>query len=219
MATSLAEENYLKIIYRLCEGTKEDISTNSIAELTNNKAASVTDMLQKLAEKGWVTYQKYQGVRLTKIGESIALSIIRKHRLWEVFLVEKLGYNWDEVHEIAEQLEHIESETLINKLDSFLDFPKIDPHGDPIPNKEGEIPELGYLHLSEVKLNETCTLMGVAKDSAVFLQLLTKLNLSLGARLEVVEINTFDRSVSLKIAEEKPIFISHEVAKNILVKV
>jgi DtxR family Mn-dependent transcriptional regulator len=219
MATSLAEENYLKIIYRLCEGTKEDISTNSIAELTNNKAASVTDMLQKLAEKGWVTYQKYQGVRLTKIGESIALSIIRKHRLWEVFLVEKLGYNWDEVHEIAEQLEHIESETLINKLDSFLDFPKIDPHGDPIPNKEGEIPELGYLHLSEVKLNATCTLMGVAKDSAVFLQLLTKLNLSLGARLEVVEINTFDRSVSLKIAEEKPIFISHEVAKNILVKV
>ena len=219
MATSLAEENYLKIIYRLCEGTKEDISTNSIAELTNNKAASVTDMLQKLAEKGWVTYQKYQGVRLTKIGESIALSIIRKHRLWEVFLVEKLGYNWDEVHEIAEQLEHIESETLINKLDSFLDFPKIDPHGDPIPSQEGEIPELGYLHLSEVKLNETCTLMGVAKDSTVFLQLLTKLNLSLGARLEVLEFNTFDRSVSLKIAEEKPIFISHEVAKNILVKV
>ncbi len=104
-------------------------------------------------------------------------------------------------------------------MDSFLDFPKIDPHGDPIPSQEGEIPELGYLHLSEVKLNATCTLMGVAKDSAVFLQLLTKLNLSLGARLEVVEINTFDRSVSLKIAEEKPIFISHEVAKNILVKV
>ena len=183
MTTSLAEENYLKIIYRLCEGTKEDISTNSIAELTNNKAASVTDMMQKLAEKGWVTYQKYQGVRLTKIGQNIALSIIRKHRLWEVFLVEKLGYNWDEVHEIAEQLEHIESETLINKLDSFLDFPKIDPHGDPIPSQEGEIPELGYLHLSEVKLNKTCTLMGVAKDSAVFLQLLTKLNLSLGAKL------------------------------------
>lgn len=219
MATSLAEENYLKIIYRLCEGTKEGISTNSIAELINNKAASVTDMLQKMAEKGWVTYQKYQGVRLTKIGQNIALSIIRKHRLWEVFLVEKLGYNWDEVHEIAEQLEHIESETLINKLDSFLDFPKIDPHGDPIPSQEGEIPELGYLHLSEVKLNETCTLMGVVKDSAVFLQLLTKLNLSLGARLEVLEVNKFDRSVSLKIAEEKPIFISHEVAKNILVKI
>jgi DtxR family Mn-dependent transcriptional regulator len=219
MTTSLAEENYLKIIYRLCEGTKADISTNSIAELTNNKAASVTDMLQKLAEKGWVTYQKYQGVRLTQIGQSIALSIIRKHRLWEVFLVEKLGYNWDEVHEIAEQLEHIESETLINKLDSYLDYPKIDPHGDPIPSPEGEIPELGYMHLSEVKLNETCTLMGVAKDSAVFLQLLTKLNLSLGAKLEIMEINTFDRSVSLKIAEQQPIFISHEVAKNILVKI
>jgi DtxR family Mn-dependent transcriptional regulator len=219
MATSLAEENYLKIIYKLCEGTKEDISTNSIAELTNNKAASVTDMLQKLAEKGWVTYQKYQGVRLTKIGEKIALNIIRKHRLWEVFLVEKLGYNWDEVHEIAEQLEHIESDTLINKLDSFLGFPKIDPHGDPIPTKDGDIPELGYLHLSEVKEKETCKLMGVAKDSAIFLQLLTKLNLSLGAKLEVLEINNFDRSVYLKIDNEKPIFISHEVAKNILVKV
>jgi DtxR family Mn-dependent transcriptional regulator len=219
MATSLAEENYLKIIYKLCEGTKEDISTNSIAELTNNKAASVTDMLQKLAEKGWVTYQKYQGVRLTKIGEKIALNIIRKHRLWEVFLVEKLGYNWDEVHEIAEQLEHIESDTLINKLDSFLGFPKIDPHGDPIPTKDGDIPELGYLHLSEVKEKETCKLMGVAKDSAIFLQLLTKLNLSLGATLEVLEINNFDRSVYLKIDNEKPIFISHEVAKNILVKV
>jgi DtxR family transcriptional regulator, Mn-dependent transcriptional regulator len=130
MATSLAEENYLKIIYRLSENTDQGVSTNAVAELAQTKAASVTDMLQKLAEKGWVIYQKYQGVRLTPSGQKIALSIIRKHRLWEVFLVEKLGYNWDEVHEIAEQLEHIESESLIQKLDEFLGFPDRDPHGD-----------------------------------------------------------------------------------------
>ncbi|MHA8065102.1 metal-dependent transcriptional regulator [Aquirufa sp. ROCK2-A2] len=219
MATSLAEENYLKIIYRLSNGTEEEISTNAVAELAQTKAASVTDMLRKLAEKGWVNYQKYQGVRLTKDGEKIALSIVRKHRLWEVFLVEKMGFNWDEVHEIAEQLEHIESDELINKLDAFLDFPKTDPHGDPIPNKEGIIPELGYLHLSEIKVNKNCVLMGVAKDSAVFLQLLTKLNLGLGSKLLILEINDFDRSLLLKAENLDPVFISHEVAKNILVKI
>jgi DtxR family Mn-dependent transcriptional regulator len=219
MATSLAEENYLKIIYRLCEGTKEDISTNSIAELTNNKAASVTDMLQKLAEKGWVTYQKYQGVRLSEEGEKIALSIVRKHRLWEVFLVDKMGFNWDEVHEIAEQLEHIESDQLVNKLDEYLGFPKTDPHGDPIPNKDGILPELAYLHLSDIKAGKNCKLMGVAQDSAVFLQLLTKLNLNLGAKLDIKEINEFDRSIFVSINDAEPIFISHEVAKNILVKI
>lgn len=219
MATSFAEENYLKIIYRLSESTLEDISTNAVAELTQTKAASVTDMLRKLAEKGWVNYQKYQGVRLTEEGEKIALTVVRKHRLWEVFLVEKMGFNWDEVHEIAEQLEHIESEALINKLDEFLDFPKTDPHGDPIPNKEGILPELGYMHLSDLKENKACVLMGVAKDSAVFLQLLTRLHLSLGAKLIVKEINSFDRSISVSINESEPVFISHEVAKNILIKI
>lgn len=219
MATSFAEENYLKIIYRLSESTLEDISTNAVAELTQTKAASVTDMLRKLAEKGWVNYQKYQGVRLTEEGEKIALTVVRKHRLWEVFLVEKMGFNWDEVHEIAEQLEHIESEALINKLDEFLDFPKTDPHGDPIPNKEGILPELGYMHLSDLKENKACVLMGVAKDSAVFLQLLTRLHLSLGAKLIVKEINSFDRSISVSINESEPVFISYEVAKNILIKI
>ncbi len=219
MTTSLAEENYLKIIYRLSESTKDEISTNAVAELAKTKAASVSDMLQKLAEKGWVNYQKYQGVRLTETGQKIALSIVRKHRLWEVFLVEKLNYNWDEVHEIAEQLEHIDSDTLINKLDSYLEFPGTDPHGDPIPNRDGIIPELGYLHLSEIQENNHCILMGVAKDAAVFLQLLTKLNLNLGAQLNILEINKFDRSISLSVNKHKAIFISHEVAKNILVKI
>jgi len=219
MAISFTEENYLKVIHRLSEATSEDISTNAVAELMQTKAASVTDMLRKLAEKGWVNYQKYQGVRLSAEGEKIALSIVRKHRLWEVFLVDKMGFNWDEVHEIAEQLEHIESDQLINKLDEYLGFPKTDPHGDPIPNKEGILPELAYSHLSEIKATKTCKLMGVAQDSAVFLQLLTKLNLSLGAKLDIQEINEFDRSIFVSINDATPIFISHEVAKNILVKI
>lgn len=219
MAISFTEENYLKVIHRLSEATTEDISTNAVAELMQTKAASVTDMLRKLAEKGWVNYQKYQGVRLSAEGEKIALSIVRKHRLWEVFLVDKMGFNWDEVHEIAEQLEHIESDQLVNKLDEYLGFPKTDPHGDPIPNKEGILPELAYSHLSDIKTAKTCKLMGVAQDSAVFLQLLTKLNLSLGAKLEIQEVNEFDRSIFVSINDAAPIFISHEVAKNILVKV
>lgn len=219
MAISFTEENYLKVIHRLSEATSEDISTNAVAELMQTKAASVTDMLRKLAEKGWVNYQKYQGVRLSAEGEKIALSIVRKHRLWEVFLVDKMGFNWDEVHEIAEQLEHIESDQLVNKLDEYLGFPKTDPHGDPIPNKEGILPELAYSHLSDIKTAKTCKLMGVAQDSAVFLQLLTKLNLSLGAKLDIQEINEFDRSIYVSINDAAPIFISHEVAKNILVKI
>ena len=219
MAISFTEENYLKVIHRLSEATSEDISTNAVAELMQTKAASVTDMLRKLADKGWVNYQKYQGVRLSATGEKIALSIVRKHRLWEVFLVDKMGFNWDEVHEIAEQLEHIESDDLVNKLDAYLGFPKTDPHGDPIPNKEGILPELAYLHLSDIKAGKNCKLMGVAQDSAVFLQLLTKLNLSLGAKLAILEINEFDRSFFVSINDAEPIFISHEVAKNILVKI
>ena len=219
MAISFTEENYLKVIHRLSEATSEDISTNAVAELMQTKAASVTDMLRKLADKGWVNYQKYQGVRLSAEGEKIALSIVRKHRLWELFLVEKMGFNWDEVHEIAEQLEHIESDQLVNKLDEFLGFPKTDPHGDPIPNKDGILPELAYLHLSDIKAGKNCKLMGVAQDSAVFLQLLTKLNLNLGAKLDIKEINEFDRSIFVSINDTAPIFISHEVAKNILVKI
>jgi DtxR family Mn-dependent transcriptional regulator len=218
MAISFTEENYLKVIHRLSEATQEDISTNAVAEQMQTKAASVTDMLRKLADKGWVNYQKYQGVRLSPTGEKIALSIVRKHRLWELFLVEKMGFNWDEVHEIAEQLEHIESDELVNKLDEYLGFPKTDPHGDPIPNKDGILPDLAYSQLSEIKANKTCKLMGVAQDSTVFLQLLTKLNLSLGAKLDIQEINEFDRSIFVSINDAAPIFISHEVAKNILVK-
>jgi DtxR family Mn-dependent transcriptional regulator len=217
--TSFTEENYLKIIYKLSAETENEISTNSVAELTQTKAASVTDMLRKLSEKQLVTYQKYQGVRLTEKGESVALQVIRKHRLWEVFLVNKLGFNWDEVHEIAEELEHINSEELIRRLDEFLGFPQCDPHGDPIPDLNGRMPELGYKNLSEIGENEKVVLMGVSEHSTNFLRHLAKIGLNLGSAIQVVEINDFDKSLTIKTGEKSQSFISYEVAKNLLVKV
>ena len=216
--TSFTEENYLKIIYKLSAQTDTEISTNAVAELTQTKAASVTDMLRKLSEKQLVIYQKYQGVRLTEKGENVALKVIRKHRLWEVFLVNKLGFNWDEVHEIAEELEHINSDKLVQQLDEFLGFPQFDPHGDPIPDKHGRMPEHGYKNLSEILINQDVVMMGVAQHSTSFLQYLAKIGMHLGVNINVVEINDFDKSLTIKIGGGNQYFISYEVAKNLLVK-
>ncbi|PWK28809.1 DtxR family iron (metal) dependent repressor [Arcicella aurantiaca] len=215
---SFTEENYLKIIYKLSAETESEISTNAVAELTQTKAASVTDMLRKLSEKQLVSYQKYQGVRLTEKGAEVALKVIRKHRLWEVFLVNKLGFNWDEVHEIAEELEHINSEELVQRLDEFLDYPQFDPHGDPIPDKDGKMPELGYKNLSGIAINQTVVMMGVAQHSTSFLQYLAKIGMNLGANVTIIEINDFDKSMTINNGGNSNYFISHEVAKNILVK-
>ena len=134
---TLTEENYLKAIYKLHEDKPDKINTNAIAGLVDTAPASVTDMLRKLADKKLIRYAKYQGVSLTATGKKAAVSVIRKHRLWELFLVEKLGYSWDEVHEIAEQLEHIHSDSLVSRLSTFLGNPRMDPHGDPIPDENG----------------------------------------------------------------------------------
>jgi len=216
--TSFTEENYLKIIYKLSAETGSEVSTNAVAELTLTKAASVSDMLRKLSEKQLVNYQKYQGVRLTELGEAVALKVIRKHRLWEVFLVEKLGFNWDEVHEIAEQLEHIDSEELVERLDEFLGFPKFDPHGDPIPDTFGVMPELRYQNLSEIAVGQHVVMVGVSEHSPTFLQYLAKIGLTLGCHIVVKELNEFDKSLCVSLGETSNHFISHEVAKNLLVK-
>lgn len=136
---SLTEENYIKAIYKLCEKSADAVSTNAIAEKMHTKAASVSDMLKKLSKKKLINYRKYQGVTLTAKGEKLALAIVRKHRLWELFLVQKLNFKWDEVHDIAEQLEHIQSDELVKRIDKFLDHPKFDPHGDPIPDVNGKL--------------------------------------------------------------------------------
>lgn len=212
-----SEENYLKTIFHLSIGSKEGISTNSIAAKIETKASSVTDMIKKLSEKELIEYKKYQGVSLTAQGLLAAKMIVRKHRLWEVFLVEKLGFNWDEVHDVAEELEHIKSEKLINKLDAFLDFPKQDPHGDPIPNAEGEIQVVDKKLLSDINPGFTVVCVGVKDSSSEFLQYLDKQKISLGTSIEVIEIEPFDQSTTI-VANNKTITVTKKIAANLFVK-
>jgi len=214
---SFTEENYLKAIFKLAETEGTEISTNAIAEKLGTKAASVSDMLRKLSEKKLINYKKYQGVTLTAQGKKVALNIIRKHRLWEVFLVEKLGFKWDEVHDMAEQLEHVVSQELIDRLDKFLNFPKFDPHGDPIPDVNGKFLTQKSQLLSVLKLNTPCVMTGVVDHSPQFLQYLDKIGVALGNEIKIKEIMDYDKSLSLEINRKRHLFISHEVAKNILV--
>lgn len=212
---TFTEENYLKAIYKLSEFSQDGVSTNAIAEKLNTKAGSVTDMLKKLSDKSLIHYQKYQGVNLTEEGRKVAIDIIRKHRLWEYFLVDKLHFKWDEIHHLAEELEHIHSEELIDRLDKFLGFPRFDPHGDPIPDKEGKIHRRKNRLLSLLSAGETGTMTGVINHSTPFLQYLEKLNLHLGTKIEVIEIAGFDKSMHLKLNDKQEKHISYEVASNI----
>lgn len=212
---SYTEENYLKIIYHLSE-INNPVLTNAIAERIQTKAASVTDMLRKLSEKELVNYVKYQGVTLTEKGKLTAINIVRKHRLWEVFLVDKLNFKWDEVHEVAEELEHIQSNLLIERLDQFLDFPKVDPHGDIIPDKHGNFADLSFIKLSKLKPKDKGTITGVSEHSSAFLKHLEKLGLTLGKRIQIIEVLEFDGSVELLVEQQKT-NISREVAKHILI--
>lgn len=214
---TISEENYIKVIYHLAQVSPKGVSTNAIAGTLDTKASSVTDMLKKLADKNWVSYQKYQGVSLTESGLQKAKMIVRKHRLWEVFLVEKLGFAWDEVHEIAEELEHIQSEALISKLDDFLGFPTVDPHGDPIPNAKGEMVKEERIVLSEALLHQAYRFIGVKDSSAGFLQYLDKQQIALGATIIIQEREDFDASLSVLI-NDKVLSLSQKIAENLFVK-
>lgn len=212
-----SEENYIKVIYHLSLVSPKGINTNAIAGMIESKASSVTDMVKKLAEKELVDYQKYQGVTLTKKGLHAAKMIVRKHRLWEVFLVEKLDFTWDEVHDLAEELEHIKSEKLINRLDEFLGFPKEDPHGDPIPDRYGQMIKVEKQLLSEVGLNKKVICLGVKDSSPSFLQYLDKHQISLGSEIEVINKEAFDMSLTI-LMNGKEILISNKIAGNLFVK-
>ncbi|MBF90786.1 MAG: iron-dependent repressor [Flavobacteriales bacterium] len=214
---TLAEENYLKAIFKLSGKQKASVSTNAIAVELETKASSVTDMIKKLTEKGFVNYQKYNGTSLTKKGHEIAVHIVRKHRLWEVFLVKKLNFQWDEVHDVAEQLEHIKSSKLVEHLDTFLGFPQYDPHGDPIPNKNGEFPKSFSAPLIDLTIGNKGKVVGVSQDNPSFLKYLDKLEIQLGSKIQVIEKVDFDQSIEVKI-NGKATHISSEVAKNILIK-
>ncbi|GHN01836.1 iron-dependent repressor [Cytophagales bacterium WSM2-2] len=214
---SYTEENYLKAIYHLSEAGSKPVLTNDLADSMKTKPASATDMVKKLAAKKLISYQKYYGANLTAKGKTDALIVIRKHRLWETFLVQKLSFNWDEVHEVAEQLEHIQSPLLIEKLDKFLEFPKVDPHGHPIPDKTGKIKEMKQVNLSEFSVNKKCTVSAVKNGSPSFLQYLSKIGIYIGAMLCIVDKVDFDGSIEISIDNKKKAFISREAAENLLV--
>ncbi|PST82147.1 iron-dependent repressor [Pedobacter yulinensis] len=213
---SFTEENYLKAIYHLAEQPEQYVQTNAIADRLQTKAASVTDMMKKLADKGLIDYVRYTGARLTPAGHQTAVDIVRKHRLWEVFLVETLNFKWDEVHDVAEELEHISSVLLIERLDEFLGFPRTDPHGDPIPDKHGKFEKRSFVKLTKLEPGSSGTVTGVSEHSTPFLKHLEKLGLTLGAGITVNEISEFDGSVEL-LLENKKINISRDVAKHILI--
>lgn len=211
-----SEEDYLKCLYHLQQG-KKSVSTNEIANYLSMKPSSVSDMLKKLAEKKCVNYLKYKGSLLTKKGELIALSIIRKHRLWETFLVNKLGFSWSKVHNIAEQLEHVNSEELIDKLDHFLAYPQIDPHGDPIPQKNGTIAKLNQKLLSELKHGEEGVITGIKKGTPSLLNFLDQKNIKLGDHIQLISILEFDQSAEV-IIHKKTINLSEKICSNLLIE-
>ena len=213
---SLAEENYLKAVYKLSRKSCSGASTNAIANQLDSKASSVTDMIKKLADKKLVNYKKYQGVTLTEAGQKAALLTLRKHRLWEVFLVERLNFKWDEVHEIAEELEHIHSQELINRLDAYLDYPKFDPHGDPIPDKYGKIVHHKDTTIANLNIDQSGIILGVKEHSSSFLQYLDKHDLVIGSQIKLIDRFDFDQSMEI-LVKGKSFTISHQVALNLFI--
>ena len=215
---SHTEENYLKAIFKISEKEGKPASTNAISTEIQTSAASVTDMVKRLSEKGLINYEKYKGVTLTDKGNRLATGLIRKHRLWEVFLVNNLDFSWDEVHEIAEQLEHIKSDELVERLDEFLGKPKFDPHGDPIPDADGNFAFRKQILLAEMEPGDRGVVVGVQDHSTSFLQYLDRLDLILGVNLEVLERFEYDESVKILLKEEKEQILSKKVSQNLFVQ-
>ncbi len=213
---SLSEENYLKAIFNL---SAEDgkVTPTSIAETLGNNPASVIDMIRKLSEKELIEYNKRSGASLTSQGRKAAVSIVRKHRLWEVFLKEKLSYTWDEIHDIAEQLEHIKHPDLADRLDQFLGFPQYDPHGDPIPQANGKMAKAFRTTLADVDEGKTCQVFAVKDTSSSFLQYLQKLGISIGTKIRLVEKIAFDESMIIAIEKVAPVTVSRKFASFVLV--
>lgn len=215
---SETEENYLKAIFKIFEKEDRPVSTNAIAAEMNTSAASVTDMIKRLSEKLLVLHEKYRGVVLTDEGSRIAKTLIRKHRLWEVFLVDKLDFSWDEVHAIAEQLEHIQSDSLIERLDDFLGFPRFDPHGDPIPDAAGNMVLRKQVLLCDLKEGNACIVVGVQEHHPDFLRYLERMELMLGAEVTLLERFGFDESVRVRVGGSQELLLSRKVAQNLFVQ-
>ncbi|MBU6343624.1 MAG: metal-dependent transcriptional regulator [Bacteroidetes bacterium] len=216
---SQAEENYLKAIFKIAEKENRAVSTNAIAVLMQTTPASVSDMLRRLSDKNLIAYEKYRGVQLTEAGKQVATELIRRHRLWEVFLVEKLGFSWDEVHDLAEQLEHVQGPSLIERLDAFLDYPRYDPHGDPIPDADGLWVFRAQILLSDLKTGQRGVITGVQEHSSAFLQYLAQMGLTLGAVLELLERIDYDQSVRVRMYDTRELMLSEKVCKNLFLMI
>lgn len=216
MTLSQTEENYIKAIHTLSQDEAEGTSTNAVAEQLALKPATVSAMLIKLKDKKLIHYEKYGKIRLTTAGLKTAMQVIRKHRIWELFLVDKLGFAWDEVHEVAEQLEHVQSEKLVDRLDALLGFPKVDPHGDPIPDKDGKMPVVNKRQLSDIAPGKLCKVVGTKDTSPAFLKYLTQMQIELSTRIKVLELIEFDSSMMLDVNGKK-ITVSNKVADNLWV--
>jgi DtxR family Mn-dependent transcriptional regulator len=215
---SFTEENYIKALFQLTleNGSKKEAGTNELAQHLNLKPATVNDMLKKLKEKKLIHYERYGKSSLTKEGKKIAVDIVRKHRLWETFLFEKLGFSWDEVHEVAEQLEHIQSKKLIDKLDQYLNYPAIDPHGDSIPNAKGEILTLSKKTLLEEEVGHQCKVVGVKDNSPTFLQYADRIGISLNQLVKVKAKQAYDDLIEIEVNGKKS-SISPKFAENIII--
>ena len=215
---SRTEEKYLKAIYKISETTQASVTTNAIADKMKTTAASVTDMLKKLAAKQLIAYERYKGSRLTSEGVQYATDLIRRHRLWETFLSEKLNFSWEEIHEIANELEHVRNSKLIEKLDAYLKFPKFDPHGDPIPNAEGKFTIRNQLSIYQLNIGETASVVGVKNQDTAFLQHLNNLGISLNQSFTVMGKQPYDNSVILRLSHNREVTISEKVSSQLLVR-
>lgn len=213
---SLTEENYLKALYHLVN-ENDEVSVNDLSRQLNIKMPSVNSMIKKFAEKNWVRYESYKPIKLTESGKKEASLIVRKHRLTEMFLVEKMGFGWENVHEIAEQLEHIHSDLFFDKMDEILNYPKVDPHGEPIPDKDGNLIQPDLKKLSQCKENETVELASVTTSSEEFLNFLNKRNLSLGTEIKILQKEDFDQSMKVSYNDQQENF-SKTVCDRLLVK-
>ena len=214
---TLSEENYLKAIYRLSQDKDEKITPKAISDALGNNPASVVDMIRKLVDKELIDYDKKKGVHLTVQGQKNAVLIVRRHRLWEVFLLEKLGYKWDEIHDIAEELEHIKDTSLADRLDEFLEFPEYDPHGDPIPKANGKVPRSYSLTLANLKEGTNCRVAAVRDTSSAFLQYLLKLEIGIGTNIRLIEKIPFDGALMISISGKDQTTVSQKFGESILV--
>jgi len=218
-ASSTSEENYLKALYNLYTSERKELTVTELASKLNISAPSATHALQRLSEKKLVQYIKHKPFKLTKKGEILAKQVIRKHRLWELFLVNKMGFKWDEVHEIAEQLEHVQSGKLIDRIDEMLNFPKFDPHGDPIPDADGNIPEMKSFSLTKGKIGETYQITGVTDHSTSFMNYLENIGIELGKKVKLINILSYDSSVVIiRKSSTGEITLSHLAAQHLQVE-